>query len=223
MLKAPTAFIANLKNQIQLEEKKYAETSKRVKAEYEDHKKYRDSHMRRLAYKIGGKKDKFEAEATKEEKEWLDAVAAELYCKNALGGLNTQLAEATAVGAELDAVKNVHDEAESELQALYSSIFDGPTPSIPEEDGKENETVAAEVSFNMVQLRLSTERQARQILGQADSLLKQAIGQVDRALQANSMDMWGLQRDTARWQSIPPSIPRNNTSRRYGCLFRKHR
>jgi hypothetical protein len=191
-LQQSNTFIANLKNQIQLEEKKYAETSRRVKAEYEDHKKYRDSHMRRLAYKIGGKKDKFESEATREEKEWLDAVAAELHCKNALGGLNTQLAEATAVGAELDAVKKVHDEAENGLQALYSSIFDGPTPSMPEEDGKENETVAAEASFNMVQLRLSAERQARQTLRQADSLLKQAIGQIDRALQANTMDMWGF-------------------------------
>jgi len=191
-LQQSNTFIANLKNQVQLEEKKYAETSRRVKAEYEDYKKYRDSHMRRLAYKIGGKKDKFESEATREEKEWLDAVAAELHCKNALGGLNTQLAEATAVGAELDAVKKVHDEAESELQALYSSIFDGPTPGIPQEDSKENETVAAEASFNRVQLRLSTERQARQILRQADILLQQAIGQIDRALQANTMDMWGF-------------------------------
>lgn len=51
--------------------------------------------MKRLAYKIGGKKDKFEADATKEEKEWLDAVAIQLQTKKALEHLNVKLAQIT--------------------------------------------------------------------------------------------------------------------------------
>ena len=61
-------FIGDLKKEIPLAEKKLREVNLAVDIEYSQHKRYRDSHVKRLAYKIGGKKDKFEADATKEEK-----------------------------------------------------------------------------------------------------------------------------------------------------------
>lgn len=39
-----------------------------------DHKKYRDAHFKRVRYWTKGGKDKFEEKASKEEKEWLEAV-----------------------------------------------------------------------------------------------------------------------------------------------------
>lgn len=93
--------------------------------------------MRRLAYEIGGKKDKFEADATREEKEWLDAVAQQLLSKKLLEHLNAKLAETTKKNAELYGVLRVRTVAGLELDALYKSIFGRPTPEIPEEDSKE--------------------------------------------------------------------------------------
>jgi len=56
--------------------------------------------MRRFAYKISGKKEKFQETATKEEREWLDAVQEELRAKNGLGRLKSNLAEAEKTNAE---------------------------------------------------------------------------------------------------------------------------
>lgn len=67
-------YIASLKKDIAAQEKKLGELNRHVDREYADHKKYRDSHMKRLAFKLGGKKEKFQADASREEQEWLDAV-----------------------------------------------------------------------------------------------------------------------------------------------------
>lgn len=62
----------------------------------------------------------------------------------------------------------MHNSTKSELDALYSRIFDGPTVDILGEDEKENAVKNAEQKFNGAQLRLSTEKQARGVLGDAD-------------------------------------------------------
>merc|ERR1711964_709681 len=51
-------YIASLKKDIAAQEKKLGELNRHVDREYADHKKYRDSHMKRLAFKLGGKKEK---------------------------------------------------------------------------------------------------------------------------------------------------------------------
>lgn len=69
-----TNYVDTLKRQIAGEELKLRDLSKIVASEYADHKKYRDSHLRRFAFKVSGKKEQFQETASKEEKEWLDAV-----------------------------------------------------------------------------------------------------------------------------------------------------
>lgn len=50
----------------------------------------------------------------------------------------------------------------------------------------------AEDSFNSMQLRLSTEHQAKAILLDASKFLERAIGDTHSALGANKADCWGL-------------------------------
>lgn len=185
-------FIGDLKKQITLEEKKFRDVNETVNVEYAQHKKYRDSHVKRLAYKIGGKKDKFEADATKEEREWLDAVAVQLQTKRALEHLNAQLAEATKKNADLMDVLRIRTSAGLELDALYKSIFDGPTPEIPEEDEKERKWLQAETNFNTVGILLNTEKQAHDILVHADRFLNSAIRDIISARDASGYDCWGV-------------------------------
>lgn len=47
------------------------------KKELKEHEQYRDSVMKRFAYRVSGKKEKFAAKAEKEEKEYFDVSAAE--------------------------------------------------------------------------------------------------------------------------------------------------
>jgi hypothetical protein len=191
-LQQNTSYITTLKKETAQEELKLKNVTQKVGKEYKEHKAYRDSHMRRLAYKLGGKKEKFEAEASKEEREWLEAVQEELHCKKALEQLRTNLADATKTNADLSAVASVHTSTKAELDQLYKSIFDGPTPSIPGEDEKESAVKDAEEVFNTIQLRLSTEKQARSILLDADKFLNIARGDINDALNAATMDAWGV-------------------------------
>ncbi|KAH8650631.1 hypothetical protein BGZ60DRAFT_473895 [Tricladium varicosporioides] len=140
-------------HKISLAESKLRKASQTVAFEYADHQKYRDSHVRRIAYKLGGKKDKFADKASKEEKEWLDA---------------------------------------KELDVLYKSIFDGPTPGIPGEDEEEHAVRAAEAEFNNKQWKLSTENQTRGTLQDANKFLANARRDIEEALDAATMDAWGV-------------------------------
>jgi len=185
-------FIGDLKKEISVAEKKLREVNHAVDIEYSQHKRYRDSHVKRLAYKIGGKKDKFEADATKEEKEWLEAVALQLQTKKALEHLNNKLAEATKQNANVIDVLRVRTTAGLELDALYKSIFDGPTPEIPEEDQKEQEWLQAETNFNMAGVMLNTEKQAHDILMDADKFMNFAIRDIISAHDSSGLDVWGV-------------------------------
>ncbi len=100
-------FINDLRREVALEERNLSKVNSAVDIEYAQHKKYRESHVKRLAYKIGGKKDQFEADATKEEKEWLDAVAVHIQTERALEHLKLKLAEAVKKNADLMDVMRV--------------------------------------------------------------------------------------------------------------------
>ncbi|EHK96113.1 hypothetical protein M7I_8198 [Glarea lozoyensis 74030] len=150
-----------LSNELAVEQVKLKQATKDVAWEYADHVKYRDSHMKKLRYKLGGKKDKFEEEASKEEKEWLEA---------------------------------------KELDELYNSLFDGPTPEVPGEDELEEQTKDAEKAFHDAQLRLNTEQQARSTLQDADKSLALAIKELDNAMKATTADAWALAGEFAAMQ-----------------------
>lgn len=148
--------------------------------------------MRRLAYKLGRKKEKFAEEASKEEREWIDAVRIELLTKHNLEQLNSKLAAATKMSVELKDVAKVNQETKRELDDLYKSIFSGPTPDLPGEDEKERLTAEAERHFHDTQLRMSTENHAFSILKDADRFLSRALNDLASASDAATADVWGL-------------------------------
>ncbi|CZT12309.1 uncharacterized protein RAG0_16181 [Rhynchosporium agropyri] len=187
-----TQYINALRKDIADHEDKLKEMNRHVDKEYADHKKFRDSHMKRLAFKLGGKKEKFQADASREEKEWLDAVATQLKTKQGLEHLNVNLADATKMSSEFRGVIELHNHAKSELDALYKSLFDGPTPDILEEDEREEDVARAENNYHTVALRLSTEKHARNILTEAEKFLAKALGDISDAESHATMDMWGV-------------------------------
>lgn len=191
-LQQNNTYIMNLEQQIYAEEQNLKKASKTVESEYADHKKYRDSHMRRLAYKLGRKKEKFAEEASKEEREWIDAVRIELLTKHNLEQLKSKLMAAKEMSAEMKDVAKVNEQTKGELDDLYKSIFSGPTPDFPGEDEKERLTAEAERHFHDTQLRMSTENHGFSILKDADRFLAQALNNLASASDAATADVWGL-------------------------------
>jgi hypothetical protein len=89
-------------------------------------------------------------------------------------------------------VMRVRTTAGLELDALYKSIFDGPTPEIPEEVQKEQEWLQAEFNFNIAGVMLNTEKQADDILVDADKFMNFAIRDIISAREASGYDLWGV-------------------------------
>ena len=89
-------------------------------------------------------------------------------------------------------IAHVCGAANVEMDELYNQIFQGPTPDIPEEDGKESEVLKVQNDFNIVQLLLSAEKQALNILLDADKFLKRALNDLREAIDASTADLWGV-------------------------------
>lgn len=186
------AYIQSLKDEIQELEKLIRRLQARTAFEKADHEKYRDSTMRRLAYKIGGKKEKFDHKAEKEEKEYFEALQKELKSKRNLDLLKHNLREAEHLNVDLQSIVEEHQDTQNRLDNLYDSIFQGPTPEFPEEDAKEGPRLEAQQAFNALQLRLSTEKQALAILNDTHKFLQRALSDMNEALDASEMDVWGV-------------------------------
>ncbi|RDW89673.1 hypothetical protein BP6252_01705 [Coleophoma cylindrospora] len=191
-LKQQQSYINDLTTQISASEKKLKQLSQTVAQEFKDHKKYRDSTMRRLAFKIGRKSEQFSQKAEKEEREYFEAVEQEFKAKRDQESLKQALATALQQKQELDGVARVNAATQKELDALYAQVFDGPTPEIPGEDEREAALRDAQASFDAASWRFSTEQQAHALLLDADKFLQRAVNDINAALDASDLDMWGV-------------------------------
>ncbi|KAJ7800845.1 hypothetical protein B0H14DRAFT_2897944 [Mycena olivaceomarginata] len=97
-----------------------------TKKERMEHELQRDNSTGRFMAKLTGRK----------EKRVDEAMEAEMQAKKEQEVVHTMLAEAKAGygRADLQDKLQVYNQTKQELAALYSKIFDGPTPAYPEDD-----------------------------------------------------------------------------------------
>jgi hypothetical protein len=81
--------------------------------------------------------------------------------------------------------------AQSELKSLYVRIFQGPTPSFPEEDEAERKVSSAHEAYSSACARLEVDRQVQRILEDVDRRLRVSLGHIESALDASRLDMFG--------------------------------
>lgn len=81
--------------------------------------------------------------------------------------------------------------AQSELDTLYASIFQGPTPSFPEEDDAERNVESALQTYNTTCAKLEADRQVEHILGAASKRIGSSLNYIEEALDASRLDMFG--------------------------------
>lgn len=164
----------------------------KVRIELLDHKKYSESTMRRFAHRVTGQKDKFEAKASKEEREYFDAVQEKLKAEQWAQALQQRLEEAQHARCDLDAAAKRHAALQSELDALYASVFDGPTPELPQEDAAEGALTTVRRAYDDAQQEFGTETQVVRILKQAKQVHNSATKNMQGAKSASTMDIWGV-------------------------------
>lgn len=186
------------KNQAAYLEKQVAEQAERLKQigyrrkqELREHEHYRDSVLRRFAFKMSGKAEKFEARAAKEEREYFDVLQEEHQADVMKKNLDEILADAKTVLDELEIRAATHVEAQRELDSLYEAIFTGPSPGFPEEDQQERETSQAIQIYKEARSRAEAEGQVVNILTQAQNRLNSALMAMEDALHASRRDMYG--------------------------------
>ncbi len=191
-LKQVLAYVHDVQTQISQTDKLIAELNHKTNVELKDHEKYRDSRMRRFAYRMGGKTEKFEAKAEKEEREYFEAVQEEKKARDRRDMLVHQLEEANKNKAEFEIVAKRNAELQAELQALYNSIFAGATPEFPEEDRAEEAVRQAQAAYGQSQQWVKAEEQVAWLLSNANKTLQQSLAEIDEALSYSKMDAWGV-------------------------------
>lgn len=149
--------------------------------------------MKRWAYKLqGGKgKDKFSSRQEKEEREFLDAWQAERSAKESREELERALEQAQKDQSQLEGDAQRHDKAQSELDRLYASIFNGPTPDVPGEDQAEQAVQQSKANLDQYQSQYTSEERALAALANADKSLSQAYTDIEAALRRSGRDMFG--------------------------------
>lgn len=190
-LKQQVAFMNDVQATLKQTNVRISELEQSVQKELKDHEKYRDSTMRRFAYKVGGKKERFEEKASKEEREYFDAVVAKKAAEDERLMLNNQLNQAHQVKQQIEGAAQTHRKAQEELNELYNSIFAGPTPEFPEEDSKEYPVYEAEKRRAYLQTKLSKGSQAGKLLQEAQHAINTCLNQMFDAKDYSTWDVFG--------------------------------
>lgn len=184
-------YIADLVTEIALSRQHVDQLDKKRQKELKEHASYRDSVMKRFAYKVVGKKERFEEKANKEEKEYFSALQEEHAAQSLLRGREEAMEDAKRAREELRGLVEKHDRAQRELDVLYEDIFQGPTPGFEEEDRVEEAMQRAKEAHHMARSRAEAQAKAVQLLEAGMEKMNGARGCMDEALGHSRMDMWG--------------------------------
>ncbi|KAH7318301.1 hypothetical protein B0I35DRAFT_239647 [Stachybotrys elegans] len=184
-------FLGELKAELQRSNAKLKTLNNKRIVEQSEHKRYRDSHVKRFMYRATGQSAKFTEKASKEEREYYE-VLQDIQEETAINGnLEIQIADAEKALRTLEADADTHNKAQQDLDSLYTSIFSGPTPQFPGEDEKEHRASSAVQQYNDTRQKSEAENYAIGLLYEASKHLERARGQVEAALSYSRMDMFG--------------------------------
>lgn len=164
--------------------------------ERKDHVRYRDSIVKCFVHNLGGQKgkEKYASKEEKEEREFLEAWQKERDAMERREQIDRELEYVYANERKLESDKAKHDQAQTELDELYDSIFAGPTPQVPAEDRMEAEVASTRDIFRQVQTQQGNDEHASnalllasQALERASSFTLKALDYLDRGFLSRCM------------------------------------
>ncbi|KAK0669053.1 hypothetical protein QBC41DRAFT_320527 [Cercophora samala] len=184
-------LVKDLEGEVRASNARVAAVDRKRKKEYQEHEKYRDSALKRFAYKATGKREKFEQRAAKEEQEYFEALQEEHRETEINKDVKMQLKQARRVEADLESEVSRHNDVQRQLDELYGRIFGGPTPGYPEEDEQERVANAKTQAYQATKGKAEAETQVLKILGEGQLRMKRALGFMEDALMHSRRDMFG--------------------------------
>ncbi|KAJ7800843.1 hypothetical protein B0H14DRAFT_3784728 [Mycena olivaceomarginata] len=162
-LRQQDTYITGLEKDLAQLARQITALEKSTKKERKEHEALRDSTTRRFAAKITGRKEKFEAKASKEEREYVEALEKEMQHKRQQETLDTMIAEAKSVRLDLQEKLDRHDKSDARFgRRSIAKIFDGPTQAYPEDDRLEYQLQQAQARYNEIQEALNRESARRE-------------------------------------------------------------
>ncbi|KAJ7827901.1 hypothetical protein B0H14DRAFT_3719951 [Mycena olivaceomarginata] len=166
-------YIAGLERQARESAARIAELEVQTQKEKGEHEALRDSVARRFAATITGRRERYEARASKEEREYVEALEKEMQHKRQHATLGAMLEEAKAVQHDLQAKVDVYNQTKQDLSTL-----------VPEDLRRPD----AGARYSEIQSRFAPEAQALRLLRAADAALQLCSAQVQ---EATSDSHWG--------------------------------
>ncbi|ESK93279.1 hypothetical protein Moror_14542 [Moniliophthora roreri MCA 2997] len=186
-----TSYLTDLEKQLRTTKENVERLSQATKKERKDHEKMRDSTARKLAARISGKKEKFEAKKEKEEREYVEALENEMRERGNMKMIEDMIEEGKRVKDDLTAKSLALHQIEQELETLYENIFGGPTQEFPRDDQLENQLMSAQEAYDRIQGHMNAQSQAVNLLGQADKAMASCLQSMQVALGYSSWDVFG--------------------------------
>ncbi|KAI0127161.1 hypothetical protein BJ170DRAFT_364333 [Xylariales sp. AK1849] len=180
-------YVAALDEKLAILQQDIQSLDQKREKEFRVHKSYRDSVLKRFAYRVSGQTGKFTARAEKEQREYFDALQQEHQAKVAEQRLQDQRFEALDTQSKLETTVARYTQAQSELDALYDGIFKGPTPEFPEEDKLEQGREEALRIYHTSVAALESDQQVANLVTDAKRKAKSALDEVREALSGGHM------------------------------------
>ncbi|KDR78264.1 hypothetical protein GALMADRAFT_119275 [Galerina marginata CBS 339.88] len=184
-------YVKDLESQLDSGKKKIVQLAEKTKKERKEHEVLRDSTARRFAHKLVGKREKYEARESKEEREYVEALEREMTERDNLLVIQQLLEEANGVLMDLTDKGTRYESAQAELKVLYERVFDGPSEAFPEDDRLEYDVVDAVRKHEQLQEILNSESRAAELLARASKAMDYCQKSMQEALGYSRYDMWG--------------------------------
>ncbi|GMK55575.1 hypothetical protein CspeluHIS016_0206310 [Cutaneotrichosporon spelunceum] len=193
--------LAQVQKQLEMSKKELAQEKRDIaaleastKKEFKDWQDIQQRTYKRVWTKIkhpNSHKERLTTLESKEEKEYVDALAKEQGSKARIELLETQIADLSTQVKNLEPYATEHKRLTRQLAQLYAHVFDGPTPEYPEEDAAEERYRDAVERFDKLQGEITNEKRAQELLRTALVCLRNAKAATHNAERYSTWDTFG--------------------------------
>ncbi|KAF5366731.1 hypothetical protein D9758_006567 [Tetrapyrgos nigripes] len=185
-LKEQTRYIADLRTQLKEVKERVNNLALKTKKERKEHEDLRDSLLRRMASTVVGRKEKFEAKKAKEEREYIEALEAEIRERENQKMLEDMIVEAARTKLDIEDKAERLKLVQGEISILYENVFGGPTQEFPRDDQLESQLKSAQETYDSIQAHLNSNSQAVGLLIRAEQMVQFSLGYLNEALAESS-------------------------------------
>jgi hypothetical protein len=179
--------LANLRTSI-------SELDRKREAEFKRHKSYRDSVVKKFAFRLRGRSTEFAARVQSGQEECFQVLQREQQAKESENRLRLGRADALAAQSGLEGVLARYSGAQGQLDTLYEGIFGGPTPEFPEEDDLEWRVKDAGSAYDRVVAGVDADAKTVDRLTGARDLILVALDSIREALSGGQLASTAIER-----------------------------